>query len=142
MVLDEVASAPGAEIEARFHSECPQVIKNGYVLLDGEKADMALIPVADVPVALRPGKHAILAVQKNAQFKWVPYLGTVVKAAGGRTVMGTVILPVAGEAEAEKIVKTVKKTTDAAGNSALSFEKDGKTYIYRFRMGAEGLVME
>jgi hypothetical protein len=112
------------------------------VLLHGEKGDMALIPVVEGSFTLRQGKHAILAVQKNARFAWVPYIGAVVKAASERTVMGTVILPVANDAEAQQIVKSVKKATDNAGNYTLSFEKGGKTYSFRYKKGADGLVME
>ncbi len=142
VVLDEVSSAPGAEIEARFHSAVPQRVKSGYVLLDGEKGKMALIPVSASACTFRPGRHAILAVQKNASFKWVPYVGEVLKAQGDRTVLATIILPVADDAEAQKIVKSVKKSTDSAGNYSLSFENGGKTLNFRYKKAADGLVME
>jgi hypothetical protein len=142
VVLDEVKSAQGAEIEARFHSEVTQRPRNGYVLLDGEKGKMALIPVVEGAFTFRPGKHAILAVQKNASFKWVPYIGTVLKATKENTVMATVILPVNDDSEAEMIVKSVKKSFDGSGNFTLSFAKNKKTYTYKYKKGADGLVME
>ncbi len=142
VVVDEVRSAPGAEIEARFHSEVTQREKNGYVLLDGDTGDMALIPVTDGDCSFRPGRHAILAVQKNAQFKWVPYTGTVLKASGDRTVIATVILPVSSDTEAEQIVRSVKKSTDSAGNYSLSFKKGGKTYSYRYGKDGDGMLLE
>jgi hypothetical protein len=142
VILDEVSSARGAEIEARFHSEATQRPRNGYVLLDGEKGDMALIPVTEGNVTLRPGRHAILAVQKNAAFKWVPYIGTIIRAAEERTVLATIVLPVRDDAEAGQIVQSVKKSFDAAGNYSLSFRKDGKTYRYRYKKAEAGLVLE
>ncbi|MDP2982429.1 MAG: heparinase II/III family protein [Candidatus Latescibacter sp.] len=142
VVLDEVKSAPGAEIEARFHSEVTQRAKKGYMLLEGGKGDMALIPVVEDEFSFRPGKHAILAVQKTAAFKWVPYIGTVLKATKEDTVMAAVILPVANDAEAEGIVKSVRKSFDGSGNYTLSFAKSGKTYTYKYKKGPDGLVME
>lgn len=142
VVLDEVSCASGAEIEARFHSEVTQTAKNGYILLDGEKGKMAMMPVSEGNCTFRPGRHAILAVQKNASFKWIPYMGEVLKAQGNRTVLATVILPVTDDAEAQKIVKSVKKTTDSAGNYSLSFQKGGKTYSYSYKKGADGLLLE
>ncbi len=142
VVLDEVSCAAGAEIEARFHSECTLSAKKGYVLIHGEKGDMALIPSVEGAFSFRPGKHAVLAVQKNAQFAWVPYMGTVVKAVGPRTVLGTIVLPVTNDAEAEKIAASVKRSADGAGNLTLSFEKDGKKSSYTFRKEADGLVLK
>ncbi len=103
---------------------------------------MALNSLGRGIVLVPPRKTALLAVQKNAQFAWVPYMGTVVKAAGPSTVIGTIILPVANEAEAEKIVASVKRSTDNAGNLSLSFEKGGKTSSYLFRKEADGLVLK
>lgn len=59
VVLDEVSCASGAEIEARFHSEVTQTAKNGYILLDGEKGKMAMMPVSEGNCTFRPGRHAI-----------------------------------------------------------------------------------
>ena len=71
VVLDEVKSKKGAEIETRFHSACETDIRNNYVLLKGSKGIMALIPVLDDKFTFRPGKHSFLPVKKDAKHKWI-----------------------------------------------------------------------
>ncbi|MDP2982430.1 MAG: heparinase II/III family protein [Candidatus Latescibacter sp.] len=142
VVVDEVASAPGAEIEARFHSSAQQTVKGKYVSLKSGGSEMALIPVLEGDFTLRPGKHAIMMAQRNASFRWVPYFGTVTRAGSERTVLATIIVPVSGDGESEQVIKSTKRTFDPAGNLVLTFEKGGRKYEYRFRKGAEGLVME
>ena len=142
VVVDEVASAPGAEIEARFHSSAQQTVKGKYVSLKSGGSEMALIPVMDGDFTIRPGRHAIMMAQRNASFRWVPYFGTVTRASGERTVLATIILPVNGDSETEQVMKSAKRTSDPSGNLVFTFEKGGKKYEYRFRKGAEGLVME
>ena len=140
VMLDEVMSERGAEIEARFHSGVTQVLKDSYVMLNGEKGSMALIPVVEGEFTLRQGKHAILAAQKNASFRWVPYFGTVVKAQKTSTIIGTIILPVDNDSEAQEIANSVKRSTDSSGNLTISFAKDGQEYNYTYIKGKEGLV--
>jgi hypothetical protein len=141
VVVDEVSCAKGAEIEARFHSAVTQDIKDDYVLLNSDNGNMAVIPVVQGKYSIRPGSHAIMMAQRNARFRRVPYFGTVTNARKERTVIVTIILPVEDSAEAEGIVKSVKRS-DNAGGLSLSFIKDGEKYSYSFRMGADGLVLE
>ncbi|MCE5251976.1 heparinase II/III-family protein [bacterium] len=142
VVVDEVESRKGAEIEARFHSDCTQVIRDGYTLLDGTDGDMALIPVVECPFAFRPARHAYLALQKQASFQWIPYNGTVLDAPADRTVIAHIILPVGSDREARAIVKSAKRTLDRAGNYSLSFSANGKRYSYTFKNEPDGLVLE
>ncbi|MHB9029193.1 MAG: heparinase II/III domain-containing protein [Candidatus Latescibacterota bacterium] len=138
VIVDEVSCAKGAEIEARFHSEAGQKARGGFTLLDGRQGDMALIPVIPGKWAFRPGRHAYLALQRQAGFQWLPYNGTVLSAAGGRTVLAHVILPVEAEDEAVRAVKSMKRS----GDLSLLFEYRGKKHELRFRKGDEGLVLE
>jgi len=153
VVVDEVvATKKGAEIEARFHSSAPYEIKDGYVLLKGDKGTMAVIPVVvccdgaqarrDGDFTIRPGRHAILMAQKNASFRWAPYFGTVVKALNEQAIIVTVVLPVENESEAQRIAKSVKRTVDRNGNLTVSFEKGGKGFTYRFQKGKDGMALE
>ncbi len=141
VILDEVSSEKGAEIEARFHSECAQTPKDGYTLITGAKGSMALIPVVKGGFAFRPGHHTYLAIFKRANVQEIPYNGTVVKASGTSTLLAHVILPVADDAEAKKIVKSVKRSLDSKGNLTLSFEKTGAKYVYAFENTGKGLVL-
>ncbi|MCE5249462.1 heparinase II/III family protein [bacterium] len=142
VVLDEVGSDRGAEIEARFHSECLAQMKDGYAMLKGDKGAMALIPVVDGGFTLRPGRHACQAVNATRNFFWVDYFGTVVNAKNDKTIIGTIILPVKDDSEAREIVKSVGRSVDGAGNLKLSFKKSGKTYSYLYKNGPDGLVLE
>ena len=141
VVVDEVKCDGGAEIEARFHSECKQVVRDGYTLLDGEDGDMALIPVVDGAYAFRPSRHAYLALQQKARHQWLPYNGTVLTAQSDKTVIGHVIVPVKDAREAEKIVKSVKRSTAQSGDFMLSFVKGGKRYRYDFASSPDGLLL-
>lgn len=142
VVVDEVKSDRGAEIEARFHSECRIRIKSDYVLLSGDRGKMALIPVIDGDFTIREGRHACQPVNATRNFFWVPYFGTVVKAKSNSTIIGTIILPVDDDSEAREVVDSVKRTVDRSGNLTLSFTKAGKNYTFRFKKQKDGLVLE
>ncbi|MFC1692876.1 heparinase II/III family protein [Candidatus Latescibacterota bacterium] len=142
LVVDEVECEKGAEIEARFHSDCEQVVKDGYTLLEGENGKMALIPLINSSFTFRPARHAYLALQKTAQFQWIPYNGTVLNASGNRTVIAHIILPVADDNEAQKIMNSAERSVDSSGNLSISLTKAGKTYNYLFKKGIDGLFLE
>ena len=143
VVLDEVESnKKDAEIEARFHSECEQIVKDGYTLLHGQNGDMALIPVIAGEFIFRPDRHPYLALFKHAQFKWIPYNGTVLNAPIEMAVIAHIILPVENDSEAGEIVNSAKMSKDSSGNLIISFMKDGKTYTYKFKKSKAGLVLE
>jgi hypothetical protein len=133
VVVDEIRSSPGAEIEVRFHSEVTQIPKERYLLLDGKDGDMALIPVADGDFTLRQAKHAGLPVMTNVSFEWIPYCGIVVRAKTDCTVIASIILPVDGESETEEIVNSVEKKIDNKEEFKISFNKLNKECVYNFK---------
>jgi len=141
VILDEVKSKRGAEIETRFHSQIRQIVKSGYMLLDGDKGDMALIPLSEDGFTFREGKHSHLALSVSDKFKFGPYCGTVVNAGSEDTVIATIILPVEDENEAEAITASAKESFDTKGNYSLSFTKSGDTFFYEFKNTKNGLVM-
>ena len=142
VVLDEVQCARGAEIEARFHSAASQNIRDSYVLLESDKGCMALIPSVEGDCTLRQGKHGVLAHHRNATFRWIPYVGTVVEAENEKTIIVTIILPVDDEEEAGKIVNSIKRTADSVGTLTVSFVKNDLTYTYDFDNVREGVVLK
>lgn len=141
VVLDEVKSAAGAEIRARFHSEVTTVTRDGFALLRDGGDIMALIPVVDGGFTFENGRHACQPVNATRNFFWVPYFDTVVKAKTAETIIGTIVLPVANEAEASEIARSVKRSANASGGLTVSFAKAGKTYSYTYNKGADGLVL-
>ena len=86
VVLDEIAASPGSGIEIRFHSEATAyVLGEGFVFLDGEEGDMAIIPVAGVDhYAFRDGVHRFVEAQgltaKLGTPREEPYFGIVFEA--------------------------------------------------------------
>jgi hypothetical protein len=142
VVLDEVKSNKGAEIEARFHTECQEENHDKYVLLKGKEGMMALIPVVDSEFKIREGKHPIQPVNGQINFKWDPYFGTVVKAESENTVIGTIILPVDDNQEAQEVVNSVERSADKTGNLVLSFTKAGKKYSFGYSMTKAGLLLD
>jgi hypothetical protein len=142
VVLDEIGSAPGAEIRARFHPDCPTDVKNNFVLFKGKKGMMALIPVFSGDVSFVPGRHSYLPVQKDARLTYIPFIDTVVKAENsGMTRLATVILPVENEAEASAVASSVKSALSGS-TCSLSLTKGGKTYSYEFGSSGDGLVLK
>ena len=142
VVMDEVKSEKGAEIEARFHSECDAENHGSYVLLKGKEGTMALIPVVEGEFSLREGKHPIQPVNDKIDFKWDPYFGTVVKARSNNTVIGTIILPVDDEKDARAVVSSVVRNVDPSGSLTLSFSKAGEKFTFVYKMTKEGLVLQ
>jgi hypothetical protein len=154
VIVDEVKSALNAEINVRFHSQTGigshrpvdtsvrEMVRDGYIMLDCERGKMALIPVCEDKFTFQPGRHAVMLAVKTPDFFWVPYVDTSVIAQKENTVIGTIILPVTDEKEAEKIISTQKTKTDAAGNLTVSFEKEKNKYSYTFTHTADGLILE
>jgi len=142
VVLDEVKADRGAEIEARFHSGADADIGDSFVMLEGDKGTMALIPAVDGEFELRPGRHACQPINATRNFFWVPYFGTVVEAAGDDTVIATIIVPVKDAEEAADVAKSVRRSTGSAGTLSLSFKAGGRNYNYRYVKSGDGLLLE
>ncbi len=142
LILDEIASHPGAAVEMRVNTEAKPSAAKGYALLDGGGgAVMALIP-AGRGIGIATGMHTNLPARANARTE-LPYVSvTTTAGTSGRTVLASVMLPVSGAKEAEAVVKSIKRTDGRAGNVRISFKRAGKTFEYRFRKGADGLTME
>ncbi len=145
VVLDEISALKGSEIEVRFHSKTIQRARDRYLLLDGKKGDMALIPVVEGSYSFRANKHPVMEASgltgRLAKFRWEPYCSVVVTAQDDYTVIATVILPVSGEDEALEIVDSISRNSDRSGNVILSFSSNGRIYTYSFRKGADGLIL-
>jgi hypothetical protein len=140
VILDEVQSAPGAEIEARFHSACPQTPREGWVLLDGPEEDMALLTIFDGDVTIRTGRHAYQALFRNADFEWIPYVGTVVAARGDQTVLAHIVIPIGDTAEGDSAARMTKLVTGSDG-CEVTFTAGGRKYHYSFDSTPDGLLL-
>ena len=156
VILDEVTSARGAEIEARFFSEAAQRFRDTYVLLEGDRGTMAVIPVLAGKYTLRPGKLMNLPVQKRANLKVEPYFGIVVESVASTsqshrpdgaeesvTVIPTIILPVDNDAEARAVAESASLDANRRFDTvSLAFSWKGGDYSYTFTREGDGLVLE
>ncbi len=142
VVLDEIESAPGAEIQVRFHPGVHFSKENGFVFLEGEKGNMALIPVAMQDFEVVPGRHACQFINATNKFFWVDYFDTVLHAESNKTMVATIILPVENRADAKKIVASKHLKMNEAGNLSISFSKAGKKYNYEYVHTEKGLELK
>ena len=141
LVLDEVTSSRGAEIEVRFHPGVDARINDNMVMLAGKEGLMALITITDTPFEIRPGVHAIQIVQGDRSLEWESYFGTVLQAQREKTDIATLILPVVDEKEAHSIANSASIRRHGSDGLVLSFTKEGKTNDYHFRSNPDGWVL-
>jgi len=141
VILDEVSSDPGAEIEARFHSGVTADVRDDFVLLTGRRGKMALVTATEGDIDYRSGKHPYLPVIKTASFQWIPYFGSVTKASGTSTLLATVIMPVDSDDAASSIARTLKVNRSGNGGTTVSFTAYDKTYSYEFKATGDGMVL-
>jgi hypothetical protein len=141
IVLDEVNSKAGSEIEQRFHSECSINTTNRFTLLSHEVGKMAIIPIGE-DIVVKKGKLGSLPINGLAVYKDIEYTGNMMKAKGEQSLLPSVILPVSDEKEAERIAQSAKRTIDGKGNLLISFEKEGKTYSYTYKKESKGYRLQ
>jgi len=142
LVLDEVQSAPGAEIEVRFHTGVESDHEDEFVMLEGKEGKMALIPLVNQEFAITPGKHASQFVHGTKRFDWLYYFDTELTAKEENTVLCTLILPVENMEEAKGVVESGKITKDASGNISVEFTSKDEKFAFEFNQSKEGLVLK
>src|SRR5262245_3701548 len=103
VMLDEVKSAPGAEVVARLHPGVSVRLKEEYLLLTGQKGMMAVLPLLPKKFTIKEDHHPFLPEQRDAQFSWIPYCDLITKASDSKTYILNVFVPVDSDPEAEDI---------------------------------------
>ena len=167
VLLDEIESAKGALIESRIHPITLQErgnqamsgrggrnesrnnptgnVKvpedNAYLLIKGQNGMMAVIAVAGDPVRYVPDSHAYLPIQKDASLRKIPFVDMELTTSATKTVISTIVVPVADEAEARAVSQSVKRTAGKDGALTLSFTFGSQTHEYRYVSGNDGLVL-
>ncbi len=142
VVLDEIKAEPDSKIEIRFHPGVDFEVKDKFVLLENAKGKMALIPVALQDFNLVQGKHAMQYINATKDFYWIPYIDTELKTEEEKTIVATVILPVASAEEARLIATSKTLKRDKSGNLSLSFKSKGNNYSFQFGNLGEGLQLK
>ncbi len=142
LVLDEVQADPGALIEVRFHPGVSFNVEGDLVMLEGEDGKMAIIPLSSQDYELNPGRHASQFVNATNDFSWIKYIDTEVLAKNEKTIIVTLVLPVADLEEAQKIDGSKKYALDGSGNLSVSFSSRGEEYEFEFINSEEGLALK
>jgi len=142
VVLDEIKAKPDSKIEIRFHPGVDFEVNDNFVLLENNKGRMALIPVAMQDFSLVQAKHAMQYINATKDFYWIPYIDTELKTLEEKTVVATLILPVASADEARSIASSKQMKQDKSGNLSLSFKRKGNSFSFVFNSTVEGLKFE
>ncbi len=143
LILDEVFSEKGAEIEALFHSQGQFEVKKTFTLIHGEKGIMALIPLcSDGNITIQPGSHPHLPVRTDVMFERIPYVGTVVKASNERTILAHSLLPVEPDAEANFLAPSAKLFVEEDGSLRVAFGFGMPPLTFHFQKQPDGFILE
>ena len=136
VVLDEVKSAPGAEVVARVHPGVPFRLKEDRVLLIGQNGMMSVLPLLPKRFTLKEDRHPILAEQRDAQFSWIPYCDLITKASESKTYIVNVFAPIENEPEAEEILRSSSLSFKSSVLRCITMYK-GKQYSSDFDISGD-----
>ncbi len=161
VVLDEVESAVGASIEARFFPGLgppaasierepgfprrPSVeykVAADHVLLSSQQHHMALVPlVLGNNFTIIDEKIPTIPVMEGARLEWLPYVGTVTKATSTSTIIVTIVVPVANREEAGKLVQNAKVSRLNASELEVTMTGSAGNFRWTFEKEKDGFVL-
>jgi hypothetical protein len=111
-------------------------------MLEGNRGNMALIPLSKEEFNLKPGQHASQFINATSRFSWIDYFDTEIKSEENATIVATLILPVDNSEEAAQIANTGELNLDGSGNVTISFSRKGEKYSFDFENRKGGLVLK
>jgi hypothetical protein len=141
LILDEVKSAPKAQIECRFHPGGEFTLgKNGATIM-GEQSALGLAVLSPGKVSIASGMHHYLPVQLKAEMRKHPYIRVLTRAGKGITYILTLIAPAENAGQAKALCK---KASAGRSKDALdySIEAGGKKAGGRFKLSSKGAVFQ
>ncbi len=162
VLLDEVGSAPGARIAARFfpwvapapragssrdsHLEpfpnADYTLADNHVLLTVQRRSLVLIPlVLDNSFEIGKGRLPSLPVREDAVFSWIPYFETLTTAKADSSVLVTLILPARDRQEAADLARTAKLERAASGDLEVSVRPSAGGVKWIFTKDKEGYTL-
>jgi hypothetical protein len=158
MILDEVGSAPGAKIEARFFPGGASGARNARiapppgvehkvsadnVLLTSQRHSLVLIPlVLDNNFKITEDALPSLPVTEDATLSWIPYFETVTTAKSNTSIIVSLILPVNDQKEADEMVKTAKLVQSNPNEIEVSVSGASGAFKWVFAKGKEGYALK
>jgi hypothetical protein len=133
LVVDDIEThQKRSNVDVRFHSEAKEeMYEKDFVVLEGENAKMALIPLSDQSLSFYKDKHAYQPVHGKKPFEWLPYFGIRSESKDNQSRIATLILPVEDKQEAASIHKSLKMINNTA-TSTISFTYREASYSYEF----------
>jgi hypothetical protein len=148
LILDEVGSAPGAKIEARFFpGVSPRgdgyVVSSDHVLLTSQRHNLVLIPLV-LENDFKIVKDALpsLPVTEDGRLSWIPYFETVTTAKSGTSIIVTLALPANDQKEAEELVKSAKLVQSNPNELEVSISRASGAYKWVFAKGKDGYALK
>ena len=158
VILDEVGSAPGAKIEARFFPggstgarnarfvQAPAVdfkVSSDHVLLTSQRHSLVVIPlVLDNGFTIVEDGLPSEPVTEDAALSWIPYFETVTTAKSSSSIIVTLVLPANDQKEAEEIVKTAKVVQPNPNEIEVSVNGASGAHTWVFAKGADGYALK
>ena len=158
VILDEVGSAPGAKIEARFFPGVPAGARNArltpapgveykvssdHVLLTSGRHNLVLIPlVLENSFKIVEDALPSLPVTEDAALSWIPYFETVTTAKSSTSIIVTLVLPADDQKEAGEIVRTAKLVQSNPNEIEVSISSASGAYKWVFAKGNDGYALK
>jgi hypothetical protein len=148
VILDEVGSAPGATIEARFFpGVSPRgdgcVVSGDHVLLTSERHHLVVIPlVLDNSFRIVEDALPSLPVTEDGRLSWIRYFETVTTAKSGTSIIVTLALPASDQKEAEAIAKTAKLVQSNPNEVEVSVSSSSGSHKWVFAKGKDGYALK
>ena len=144
LIVDEVESAPGAEIALRFHSEADFGINGRVMLLEHTSGTLALIPGLP-PEAGTPAwavdHHSIKPGPAGGEPGREPFAEFKLAAPGARTVVPMIVASVSGADEAERVRQSIVRDEGPENALSISLEHRGRRHAFRFAERAGRLTL-
>jgi len=133
LALDEIAADKSAHIEVRYHPGVGFKVMDDFVLLEGKKGNMAVIPVCEQETKIVQDRHACHFINATNEFFWVPYFDIETKTSVEKTNIATLVLPVNDLEEARQIAASKEMVKNGADELIVSFRVNEKEMIYKFQ---------
>jgi hypothetical protein len=119
-----------------------KTMKNYVYLTDG-KHNMAMIPLAlDNVVSIVDDKIPTIPVTEDASLMWIPFVEMVTHAKTANSILVTILIPVADQNEAERIVKSAKINQLNADEINVSVDASAGNFNWVFKKDKEGYTLK
>jgi len=128
VIFDKVGSDKNAEIRSRIHPVKDFSIEDGFFTMRSEKGAVAVVPFSSESVALESGRHGMLSINENMNFRWVDYVDIVAESTSDQTYTGYLVFPYNDKTEIIEIIESIEIVEKGRKPVMLTFAKSGKNH--------------